>query len=211
VAFKPSARRRRPQAEEELNIMPIMNLIVVLIPMLLASAQFVKFGLLETRLQTDGAGQSSSIPTQLDEPKEKLNLRVFVDSLGFGISTFGALPTDENQDNYHRIEKTIDGDFDFAELNSRIWKIKSEIVEPAKIGLVQNMDAFGKPLFNEDGSRQMIDDYLYSDAENVQILAPNDFAFQDLVTVMDKTRVYKNPATKITQIMFPTPIMGKLQ
>jgi hypothetical protein len=211
VAFKPTARRRRPQGEQDLDITPIMNLVVVLIPMLLASAQFVKYGLLEARLQTDGAGSSSAIPAQEEQPKEKLNLRVFVDSLGFAISVFGALPTGENAEHYQRLEKTEGGEFDFSALNDHLWQIKNDIVDPAKLGQVPNKDDLGNTIFNPDGTVQLVDDYLFSDAENVQILAPNDFAFQNLVKVMDNSRIYLDPETKSAKPMFPTPIMGKLQ
>ena len=44
MAYKPSARRSSDELEMDLDIRPIMNLMVVLIPLLLQGSEWVKFG-----------------------------------------------------------------------------------------------------------------------------------------------------------------------
>ena len=212
MAFKPSDKRKFTPAEEDLDITPIMNLVVVLIPLLLASAEFVKLGLLEMQLPPTPAAGVASMPEQEEEPKGKLNLIVSVDSLGFAVSVFGATPESETAaEHYHRIPMDVQGEYDFDALNERCWQIRSEIVVPSILGKVQNQDEEGNLLFNVDGTPQMVDDYSFIDAERVIISAPNEFPFGKLVKVMDATRVHQTGPGAPVDIMFPTPMMGKIQ
>ncbi|KAA3661619.1 MAG: hypothetical protein DWQ10_04175 [Calditrichaeota bacterium] len=50
MAYKPSQRRSIETLPTEPNLTPIMNLMVVLIPLLLSSAEFVKLGAIELNL-----------------------------------------------------------------------------------------------------------------------------------------------------------------
>jgi len=45
MAYKPSARRKSVDLDMDLDIKPVMNLMVVLIPLLLAGAEFVKISI----------------------------------------------------------------------------------------------------------------------------------------------------------------------
>ncbi len=212
MAFKPSLKRKFTPAEEDLDITPIMNLVVVLIPLLLASAEFVKLGLLEMQLPPAPSAGVASMPEQEDAPKEKLNLIVSVDSLGFAVSVFGTTPESENADQYyHRIPKTVRDEYDYDALNARCWQIRSDIVVPSILGKVQNQDEDGNLLFNADGSPQMVDEYSFVDAERVIISAPNEFPFGNLVKVMDATRIHQDVPGAPADVMFPTPMMGKIQ
>jgi hypothetical protein len=211
MAFKPSLKRKFVPGSEELDLTPIMNLVVVLIPLLLATAEFVKLGLLETRLPPASGGVAASLPTEDAAPKEKLSLIVSADSLGLGVSIFAATPASENADeHYFRLPRLITGQQDLDQLSKLLWTIRSEVVEPSILGEIQNKDAKGKLLFNLDGTPQMVDDYLYSDAENVMISAPNDLPFQELVSLMDHTRSFKSE-DGVTRKLFPSPMMGKIQ
>ena len=211
MAFKPSLKRKCHPGSEELDLTPIMNLVVVLIPLLLATAEFVKLGLLETRLPPAVGSLSSVSPTEQEAPKEKLSLLVSVDSLGIAVSIFGSTPISETETvQYWRLSNLENGSMDVAALSQTLWGIRQDVIEPSIQGEIQNKDAKGKLLFNQDGSPQMVDDYLYSDAENVMISAPNDLPFQELVTLMDHTRTYEDPAGQVHKL-FPSPMMGKIQ
>ena len=50
MAYKPSARRSGVTADIELDIKPVMNLMVVLIPLLLAGVEMVKLSIIEIDL-----------------------------------------------------------------------------------------------------------------------------------------------------------------
>ncbi len=210
MAFKPSQKRKVEPGSDELDLTPIMNLVVVLIPLLLATAEFVKLGLLETRLPSAGGASAASLPDQ-ETPKEKMNLVVAVDSLGISVSCFNQTAETENTLYYNRIPRLGDGSLDFDALGEHLYDVHSQVVTPALLGEVQNKDEKGKPIFNPDGTPQMVNDYKYSDAEKIVIAAPNAMEFQDLVNLMDRARSYVDPASKQETMMFPSPLLGKVQ
>lgn len=211
MAFKPSLKRKHIPGGEELDITPIMNLVVVLIPLLLATAEFVKLGLLETRLPPSAAGTASSMPQEQEEPKDKLSLLVSVDSVGVAVSVFGATSESETAaEHYRYLPRTPRGELDYAALGDELWRIRRDIVMPSIQGQVQNEDPRGKPIFNPDGSPQMVDDYGYVDAESVVVSAPNELPFQELVSLLDATRSRRTPDGG-SEMLFPTPLLGKVQ
>lgn len=211
MAFKPSAKRKYLPAIEELDLTPIMNLVVVLIPLLLASAEFVKLGLLETRLPSGGGEGGGGLPQQ-EVPKEKMNLIVNVDSTGFAVSVFNQTESSDPTGRYfQRVLMLSSGEFDYDGLGEVLHEIHTSVVVPSVLGQVQNKDDDGRPLFNPDGSPQLVNDYKYEDAENVIITAPNSLPFQELVSVMDAARMWKSEDGKEKVIMFPTPQLGKIQ
>lgn len=67
--------------EADLNIMPLMNLFVVLIPMLLLSAVFVELSVIDLQLPSD---QAESTP-----PKQSLRLSVEIRSDAYTVSARG--------------------------------------------------------------------------------------------------------------------------
>jgi biopolymer transport protein ExbD len=69
---------RRPSSAEELNLVPIMNLVTILIPFLLMGAQFVEYSIIESSLPSICA--SCDLDAKLDEP---LSLTVGLTSSGF--------------------------------------------------------------------------------------------------------------------------------
>jgi len=211
VAFQPTLKRKHVPSNEELDITPIMNLVVVLIPLLLATAEFVKLGLLETRLPPGASSATSTMPLESEEPKDKLGLLVSVDSLGVAVSIFGATSGSEHAaDHYVWLPRVGAGEIDWEGLTRTLRRIREEIVVPSILGQVQNEDARGKPIFNPDGSPQMVDDYRYEDAESVVISAPNELPFQELVTLLDHAREYRDESGA-RQPLFPSPLLGKVQ
>lgn len=74
------ATKKNAANAEELNLVPIMNLVTILIPFLLLSAQFVTLAVIDSTLPAIGK------PTESTEPEEeKLNLSVAVTPTGFSI------------------------------------------------------------------------------------------------------------------------------
>jgi hypothetical protein len=197
--------------DEELNITPIMNLVVVLIPLLLATAEFVKLGLLETRLPPAAAGGGSGMSEEQDKPLSRLSLVVSVDEGGSAVSIMGATSQSAEPGRYRYLPRLSDGRLDLAGLGAELTRIRREIVVPSITGKVQEEDALGKPVFNADGSPRMVEAYGYDDAENVMISAPNDLQFQVLVSLLDACRSIKNPSTGEMEKLFPSPLMGKIQ
>jgi biopolymer transport protein ExbD len=75
--------RKRGDSAEELNLVPIMNLVTILIPFLLMAAQFVSYAVIDSTLPAISAQQ----PEQQEEPDEKpLNLSIMITREGFAVS-----------------------------------------------------------------------------------------------------------------------------
>ena len=77
MAYRPSYRRSSLDEEVELNLTPVMNLMVVLIPLLLSSAQFIKIGIIDLNLPPAVGAQGEAVKA----PKEaeiKLDLAVTI-------------------------------------------------------------------------------------------------------------------------------------
>ena len=124
MAFRPSFRRRHEDEEVEPNLTPIMNLMVVLIPLLLTSAEFIKLSVIELNLPPT----SGPIQQTMELPKEqtkKLELTVSITGDGFYISN--AL---DSRDAENAVEPAIplkaDGSYNFARLSEVLLQIKEQ-------------------------------------------------------------------------------------
>ena len=85
------ARNRRGMEEEdqELNLAPIMNLVIILIPMLLLSVVFLQIGVINITMPNIAMGPPSEVK---EEPDEKpLNLTVTVNPKGFWVAAQDAV------------------------------------------------------------------------------------------------------------------------
>jgi hypothetical protein len=212
VAFKPSDKRKFVAEEAELNLLPILNMIVVLIPLLLTSSEFVKLGLLETQLPPAAAGGGGGMAQEAEQPLPKLSLIVAADTKGLAVSIFGATEaTGAANGQYRYLPNAADGGMDLAALQQELLRIRREVVLPTANGKEQALDAAGKPRFNNDGSPAMEDKYGFEDPDAVIISAPNELPFDQLVHLLDACRSWKDPETKKVEVLFPSPMMGKIQ
>ncbi|TDI94797.1 MAG: hypothetical protein E2O76_14735, partial [Caldithrix sp.] len=119
MAYRPSFRRSRENESTEPNMTPIMNLMVVLIPLLLSSAQLIKISVIELNLPP-AAG------AQMDKPKEKqlkLDLAVTITDQGFYISSSSAVMQKKKKG--PSIPK-VDGEYDYELLTKTLYSIKKK-------------------------------------------------------------------------------------
>lgn len=83
---------RKPRLEEEteeINIMPLMNIIMLLIPFLIMSTEFIKLGVINVTAPKLGSGRASQ-PETNDKPKKPpLNLTISVTDKGLTLITRG--------------------------------------------------------------------------------------------------------------------------
>lgn len=56
MAYRPSKRRRHSISDTDLNLTPVMNLFMVIIPFLLLTAVFAKTAIIDTYLPQEGGG-----------------------------------------------------------------------------------------------------------------------------------------------------------
>ena len=83
---------RRPNLEQEpesVNIMPLMNIIMLLIPFLIMSMEFIKIGSIETNMPSYG----STRKTLKESPKKdkSLNLTLSITDKGITVLTRGSM------------------------------------------------------------------------------------------------------------------------
>jgi biopolymer transport protein ExbD len=75
---------RRIQKAEDLNLVPIMNLVTILIPFLIMAAQFVQLAVIDSTLPAIGA------PTPSDEKPDKPPLNLSLAITDRGVTVMGA-------------------------------------------------------------------------------------------------------------------------
>jgi biopolymer transport protein ExbD len=85
MAYRPSKRMHHEEEGMEPFITPMMNLMVVLIPLLLSTAEFVRLGFIEINLPPE-VSESAEQAVTLDEG-DKLNLAITVTDRGFYLSS----------------------------------------------------------------------------------------------------------------------------
>ena len=74
-------------APEELNLIPIMNMVVCLIPMILAGTALVKLGVINVNAPKFGMGAATEATDDTEKP---LNLTVAIGNEGFRLTATGA-------------------------------------------------------------------------------------------------------------------------
>ncbi len=122
MAYKPSQRRTNESEDVEPNLTPIMNLMVVLIPLLLSSAEFIKIGVIDLDLPP-AAGAIQQANEQPQEKVKNLDLTVSVTGDGFFISSaLELIRPGENKT--PTIPKGSEGEYDFEALSQKLLEIK---------------------------------------------------------------------------------------
>ena len=160
MAYRPSFRRHMEPPSTELNLTPVMNLMVVLIPLLLSSAQFIKIGIIELNLPP-AAGATSLAGEKPKEEYRALDLTVSITNNGFYVSS--ALTERENAKEKTEVSPDIplmmDGSFDYAALSQTLYGLKQQA------------------------------DNRFRDKEAIVIQAEGDISYQVLVGAMDASRM----------------------
>jgi biopolymer transport protein ExbD len=127
MAYKPSKRMTHGSDWIHTNITPMMNLMVVLIPLLLTSAEFVRLGVIEINLPPAAVGPESTMLAQLPiEETKQLDLAVTITDRGFFISSSLAVLSGDREG-----EPSVplkDGTYDFEALSQRLYEIKQKAV-----------------------------------------------------------------------------------
>ena len=199
MSYKPSDRRRGGGYKDiELTLLPFMNLMTLLIPFLLASAQFVTLAVIDSSLPAIGAPQTT--PDKKEDDKPPLNLTIGITNEGFTVAGSAAVlggssggpgavadaaaPTVALTPDDAYCRRTQCGQDPSCQHNTPCHDLKAlqELV-------VQVKDE-------------------YSDEENV-ILVPNaDIPYHILVAVMDATRDHKPDGASERELLFPNVVIA---
>jgi len=120
--FKPSERRRVATRPGVLNQLPVMNLMIILIPVLLAQSAAVQLALHEVDLPTGGGG--AGMATGEVQEQERLSLTVNITKEGFDIiSAFG------REETAGPTVPMKEGKYDYEALHAKLMDIKQQITK----------------------------------------------------------------------------------
>lgn len=127
MAYRPSKRSSRSFEPLEINMFPMLNLMVVLVPLLLSTATAIKLGVIELNLPqaVGGPGTEATMPT---EAQRSLDLTVTITSDGLYVSSSQTVLQNEEA-NGPTIPMTEDGDYDYAKLSSILLELKQRIID----------------------------------------------------------------------------------
>ncbi len=187
---KPSLQRHAADIETELNITPVMNLFVILIPFLLLSAVFVQVAVIPNSIPN-----LQTVPTkQMKKQKEKsLELKIVMNDEGYTIiGRGGILDLGASKKKGGATIPKVNGEFDTQTLNRVLFRIRKAhpslpIDEPVILYPKGNVK-YEEIVATMDAAREAWD-------ENGQVM------FQDAVD--EKGRKVKKPIS-----LFPNVIIG---
>jgi len=121
MAFKPSLRRHHKEVSTELNLNPMLDMMTVLIPLLLANAQFARIGEIELNLPPATSGVAA-LPK---ETQRTLDLVISITDQGIYISS--ALSAREKLPNRKpTIAVRADGEYDYQALSRQLYEVKQK-------------------------------------------------------------------------------------
>jgi biopolymer transport protein ExbD len=138
MAFSPSKRKDKALSRlleaEDIDVTPLMNMMVILIPFLISMAVFTEVASINFSLPPAMAeGGPGNEPPPADEP-EKLDISIAITDQGFTIAGTGqVLPP---------IPKTADGKFDLAALNQTLRSVKMRYPNQEDIVLIIEQEIF---------------------------------------------------------------------
>ena len=206
-AFRPSERKKGDDKEIEINVTPIMNLVVVLIPLLLQAITVITLGRIDYKpppapaaaSEGEGSGEGSA-----EEPLPNLDLVLNVNDSVFEVSIFGSTKEGEN---FWKIPKTTDGIYDFAGLQNTLLDIKENTVgEPTKFTAI--LDSAGKATVDAEGNQLQKATFKYEDATLIRVACLPSIPYQVIVSIIDATG--RVSVDGVDKVLFPQPILGQI-
>lgn len=135
MARKPSERRHGEDGDTDLNLVPIMNLVLMLIPAILITAAFVEITVINVSAPQIGGGAP---PEQLDKPeKPPLNLTIVLTDQGFTIAGSGGVLNSPDEDPDAQkgptLPKNGKGEYDWESLTKKLVEIKDAFPEETRV------------------------------------------------------------------------------
>ena len=184
MAYKPSLRRSRKLEEMSLDIRPVMNLMVCLIPLLLAGSVFTKLAIKQLNLPPKSAGGGEAETEKPMEIEKRLGLNVIISKDGFYIGSRSGFLQAEERKKEEGAEPSIslneDVSYNFEGLQAKLIEIKQKVAETE-----------------------------YVDKKSIMITAEADIAYKYLIKTMDYVSVYIDEEEN-EQELFPQIIIGQV-
>jgi biopolymer transport protein ExbD len=184
MAYKPSLRRSQKLEDMTLDIRPVMNLMVVLIPLLLAGSVWTKLSIKQLNLPPKSAGAGNG---QMDKPMEmekRLGLNIIVSRQGFYIGSSRGFLEDEKQRQEEDAPPTVplnaEGGLDYKVLQETLIEIKDKVLETD-----------------------------FSDKNSIILTAEADIPYKYIIKTMDNITTYFDEDGNL-QELFPQIIIGQV-
>jgi biopolymer transport protein ExbD len=184
MAYKPSMRRHQKIEAMALDIRPVMNLMVVLIPLLLAGSVWTKLAIRELNLppkKAGGGGVETEKPTEVEK---RLGLQVIISKKGFYIGTRSGYLQSEEPKREEGAPPSVplkeDGTYDFETLQKKLLEIKEKIA-------------------NTD----------FSDKDAIILTAEADILYKHIIKTMDYVTSYRDE-NGYKKDLFPQIIIGQI-
>ena len=145
MARKPSSRRHKGDELEDVNLVPIMSILVILIPMLIYAFTFFEVTVQSVAAPKMGTGKAK---TKDDEPEKKpLNLTVLISDDGFMLKYDDEMMGGEAEKPIKRIEFPADVDhgnlpyweYDYPALHNRLARMKERFPSEEQINIGAEM------------------------------------------------------------------------
>jgi biopolymer transport protein ExbD len=185
MAYKPSLRRTTQITEASLEIRPVMNLMVCLIPLLLAGSVWTKLAIKQLNLPPKTAGGPGT--AEMEKPVEiekRLGLNVIISKEGFYIGSASGFLQIGTQPQTAGVPPTIpllaDGALDYETLQTKLKEIKEK---------VQTTD--------------------FTDKNAIIVTAEADIPYKYLIKTMDYVAMYLDQDASIKEL-FPQIIIGQV-
>lgn len=182
MAYKPSARSSEVGIAMDLDIRPVMNLMVVLIPLLLQGAEWVKLGAIEINAPpSKGGGNSSGEQKDKKEEEKVIGLKLAITAEGITIANAATLlASDEGGDGGPTVPLNAENEYDYELLRTKLIEIKGAIS--------------GKG---------------YKDANRVVITAAREIEYKNIVDIIDNIQTYEDDSGN-QKALFPEVNFGSV-
>ncbi len=124
-----SGRRSTPQ-EVEVNVLPVMNLFLVLIPFLLLTAVFAQTAIFELSLPSE----SEPSATSTEDKAKALPVAIALTNEAFTVVIDGKLA--------ERLPHLSSSEYDYAALTTALIKVKAEYPDSRRVVLIPDDEVF---------------------------------------------------------------------
>ncbi len=132
MAVKPSERGHREKDRvPPLNVIPVMNLFIILIPALLLMASFLQLAVINVAAPQIGAGDPRDREDEDDQPP--LNLTITVMERGFTIAGSGAVLPGEGEEGGPTIPMLPTGEYDYDALTRQLVELKDNFPDEEQV------------------------------------------------------------------------------
>jgi biopolymer transport protein ExbB/TolQ/biopolymer transport protein ExbD len=199
-SYKVSNRRIKEEVETEPNMVPFMNLMVVLIPLLLSSSEFVKIGMIELKLPESAQGGGTGGAGDDFKQNAKLDLGVVITANGFNILHY--FRKEPPAQGVVDVPKK-NGSYDYELLNKKLSEVKQlvliDILRTLKADLSADIPL--ATLYSEYLKHDFSTLKLFEDHESIKIVAEDKIQYQVVISVMDAARGIQTSNGNVT--MFP--------